>query len=283
MPRLNLNKELAYLYHDKFDYEEEYNQYFNWCTDSECPCGKDWNGDTNSLNVNTIPLSGDSYPFRESFRTKEQRIQGWDFIEDRYPRVQGKIIWTFLTRFLDGSLGKKFDEVYSKYCKIASKLSDKHYYFMRQFEGRRPYYCIDSEGLIQENNWWKRPKKKKDPYLFESADFRYAGFHKRTGLPMEIYTNNHQWLRHRTSEGNFENRIISGYQVENVIPKSKLERRLIWEKIQKQRQLNKYWRNQDKLKQYSFLTDKEKEDKKVRRSQISAKFIISKLKKSNIL
>lgn len=232
MPRLNINKE--------FGFGWSWYDDWHWCQDEE--------------ECMTKPLSGDSYPFRESFRTRQQIAQGWGFREDRYPRVQGKIIWAFLDRFLEGSIGKKFDEAYSKFCKIASKLPDKHYYFMREFESNRPYYFIDSDGLIQENNWWKRTHKKKEPYVFESADFTSSYFDKRTGVkvPKSYWALN----------GNHVSLVTSGYQVENVIPKSKLERRLIWEKIQKKRQLNKYWNKQNKLKEYSFLTREEEKLKK---------------------
>ena len=114
MPRLNLRS---------YDFEfhnDEMNYYENWGIILEC-----------------------NLPKREAFKRHQQIIQGWGFKENKYPKVNGKTIWSFINRVLEVSVGKKFNEVYSKYCRIASRIPDKHYYFMRNFDGYRCYYFID--------------------------------------------------------------------------------------------------------------------------------------------
>lgn len=132
MPKLNINKIFGFDYH----YDQDYD-----CEDWEYHC--------------------EDLPYRESFRAKQFRLQSWGLFEDRKQKINHINLGKIVDRIITNNIGKSFDETYSYYCKLIPKnTEDKHYEFMGCFEEPHPYYYVDSNGNIQNNNFWDKSRNR---------------------------------------------------------------------------------------------------------------------------
>ena len=103
-----------------------------------------------------------------------------------------------------------------------------------------------------------RFEKNSKPYLFNSADLVLGYQRKSDGKVFtETEYSNKFYIELNTNESNFETVVIQGYQVENVQPNSKQEKRLSYERNQKKKQLDRIRKENKKQKEYSFLTKSE--------------------------
>jgi hypothetical protein len=257
MARLNLNVEFGYKFSEYDDWwypEEDENE--NW--EEHCKFRVEIGASKGFVN---FPMACDKYPFKEAFRRPQQIKQGWDFGDWKKGKRVGDIsIWKYVHMIIENNIGKSFNKTFTYYLKRTHHIPDyiRHYYFLKEFEERKwSSYEIDESGNIQFTERFKEKNnrtKDKTPYVFESADCVTAMLDIRTFevLPRTMwgYTGNHKSY------------VTQGYQIPNVIPGSKLEKRLKWEYRQKKKQLIKYWESEKKNKEYSFLTREEEEIKK---------------------
>ena len=97
--------------------------------------------------------------------------------------------------------------------------------------------------------------------MFKSYDLETIFIHRIYGTERD--KRQYYWSRKHRDQDYIEY-VTSGYQIENVIPKSKLEKRLKYEYNQKKKQLQKYWDKERKNKVYSMLSNAEIELQKSR-------------------
>lgn len=260
MAWLNLNKEFGFGWDSYTDWEETpEEEYMNL---EEYNFYKETGSYLEDVNK---PERCENLPFRESFRTREILKQRWDFLDHRSGTRVGNIsIWKYAEMICEKNIGKSFDKTFSYYLKKTSHIHDRFYWFEKLFNAPKWVdYEIDEEGNIQEGKWWRwrsKPDKytKDTPYLFKSYDLRTTLIHRIYGTEKE---KNQPWTKKHRNEDYIEY-VTSGYEIENVIPGSKLEKRLKHEYNSKRRQLERYWKLEEKLKEYSFYTWEEIKERK---------------------
>lgn len=91
--------------------------------------------------------------------------------------IDGESIYRILHRVLENNIGKSFDQAFSYFCKKVPKRYQKK--FLREFEYIDPYYIIDEDGNIQNNDWYN--KKPDTKISIKSEDYKVELFHKHTG------------------------------------------------------------------------------------------------------
>lgn len=233
MPRLNLKNDFIF-YND----EEFYYQYDSIVED--CPL-----------------------PFRESFRTREILSQGWNFRGHRSGiKVKNVSIWKYANFIVENNLGKNYDNAFSYYIKKTKKVWDSKYVWDSQFEDRYFNYLIDEDRNIQRNenirtNLRRIQGSSKTPYTFKSHDYEVKTFDIIHGNEINQHS---MWNSKRL----IIELVVEGYYIENVIPGSKLERKLNREKNQKRKQLQRLANSVPK--EYCYKTRQEiieKVDKEV--------------------
>lgn len=105
----------------------------------------------------------------------------WNSKNGTYHSVDGVFPYRRIRRLLKASVGKPFDDVFSKYCKEVPVYQQQ--YFLQEFEeSTRRYsfykYYIDDMGLIQR---YKLENEYKGPFCFQSIDAQWERRHKITG------------------------------------------------------------------------------------------------------
>lgn len=278
MAWLNINKEFGHKWHEMYDWEETPEE--PWITTPEIEFLKTY-GYWNS----TIkrPLAGEDFPTHIGSRKAVIVKYGyWSFRRHHYPKVKNKSVWEFSQMVVNNYLGKSFNDAFNYYLKHTKHIPDRYNEFLHyNFEGRKPSYYIDEEGLIQKcvypiSKWkqdWNDAHRPTKLYTFKSADYRTEIVHKQSGVTLEEMKerDSKYWFsifslpkNPRLNSNKYVEIISNGYTIENVQPNSTLEKRLKAEKRQKEKQQRKYWKEQRKNKQYSFLTREEEEFKKAK-------------------
>ena len=117
----------------------------------------------------------ENLPKRESMRAKLRNTNSWDDYYDHY----NKEAWTWITKFLEDSVGKNFSDIYSKVCNKFKK--DKDFEFRNKFKSRiDPHdmseysynkYYLDSDNIIRKYKPIKRNKRKKFVFEVENSNF----------------------------------------------------------------------------------------------------------------
>lgn len=215
-------------------------------------------------------------PYRESMRTQFQKDSGWWGHSRRGPKVESVSVWVFRDRILEHNLGKSHDLAFSYYCKKARHIQDYINIWFQPFNdrNRRFDYSIDFDGKIQKGSWRlsrekSRFERSSKLYNFDSADLLLGYRRKSDG---KIFTqreySNKFYIELRNDESGFERVVIQGYQVLNVQPNSKQEKRLRNEWNQKKKQLDKIRKENQKQKEYSFLTKTEIKIRESRKEDI---------------
>jgi hypothetical protein len=105
----------------------------------------------------------------------------WNGKHSTYHSVDGVYPYRRIRRLLKASVGKSFDDVFSKYCKEVPVYQQQ--FFLQEFEEtNRGYsfykYFIDDDGIIQR---YKPENEYKGPFCFESIDAQWERRHKVTG------------------------------------------------------------------------------------------------------
>lgn len=113
----------------------------------------------------------ENLPKRESMRAKLRNIDSRDNYYNRY----NKEAWTWITKFLENSVGKNFSNIYSKVCNKFRK--DKDFEFRNKFKsridprnmsdvyGHSNDYYLDSNHIIRRYEPIKKNKRRK--YVME--------------------------------------------------------------------------------------------------------------------
>lgn len=232
----------------------------------------------------TLKIIDCDMPFIEGSR-KMAMVRGdfWSFRNYHRLRYRNKTIWSYLHMVLTNSIGKPFDVVFSNYCHVVS-IQYQHDFldeFRPRWRNNEPDYYVDDQGLIRKTiheipQWIRDYREKNKPtklYTFTSAGYKTEKIHKQSGRTYEDLQKENPYKRMfvRSEKHSFITVVKSGYTVENVQPKSNLEKRLKAEKRQKEKQREKIEKEQRKLKKYNFKTQQE----------IEAKLLLKKLKLEN--
>lgn len=186
-------------------------------------------------------------------------LHKWD---SPYSRIKydNKCIWKYTHRVLENSIGKPFDLIFSKYCKVVRFNRDE---FLDNFRGFRRWgsnYIVDEKGLIQKNpnGFSSRYKTKKEQkvtfYSFDYEEGYYNPISKQI-LTEKEYKNKY-WICENTI---WKRIVIKGFWKEFDSIKDKEYIRLISEKRKQKILYNKKLKKYNKEKAYSFLTRSEQQ------------------------
>lgn len=200
-----------------------------------------------------------------------------------YPRVNGYYPWTIIDRILTHFYQKDVNEAFSHYCKQVPKFCQSN--FWEQFEPRRRRWrtwwldennCIQNDTLVPSYN---------GPYYIYSSDYKAEWKHKETGhlrsdftevyVRVAKYTNHlvHYKYKPWKTKGigsyialpeEFELVKVSGYKLTFASKNDPRYLRIMYERETLRRKNEKARDLERKNKQYSFLTDSEKEKRKQR-------------------
>ena len=193
-------------------------------------------------------------PFRESFRTRELLAQRWDFMDHRGGvRIKGVVIWKYADLVIKNNIGKNYDNAFSYYTRKTKNVCDSKYWWNNKFNSRYVDYIVDKEGNIQRNenirtNLRRIKGSSKTPYTFKSYDYEVKSFDIIHGNEIDPYS---MWYSKRL----VIEMVVEGYYIENVIPGSKLEKKLNREKNQKRKQLQRLANSVPK--EYCYKTKQE--------------------------
>lgn len=175
-----------------------------------------------------------------------------------YRKIDNKYPWTYVDRILKKYKGKNVDVAFSKYCEIVDKCQqflfwdevndyDRHNW---KRSGNYAYWYVDDNKCIQRYS----PKKKKNRYCIPSYDIKYGYYHIHTGKEVQDYL--------RFSK-NVKYGIVQG-QLFEFDKKNEDFHRCYAEQLSKRKKIKRKFKAETRKKEYSFLTQEEKDKNKAR-------------------